>query len=79
MQSTNYSRKLEKTGRLMIPSKLREEMGMIPGEEYSFSILTKDGHKYICIDCGIPKTKTSLEEAMRIVQESGMRIVQNDS
>lgn len=63
----------------MIPSRLREEMGMVPGLEYSFSILTKDGRNYICIDCGTPETKTSLEEAMRIVQESGMKIVQDDS
>lgn len=75
MRNTNYSRKLDKTGRLIIPSKLREEVGMIPGQEYSFSILTKDKHTYLCIDCGIPEDKPSLEEAIKIVQESGMKVV----
>ena len=79
MQVTEYSRKLEKSGRLMIPIRLREEMGLVPGKEYHFFTHIEDGHKFICIDCG-PEidTNTTLEQAMKIVQENGLKIVQND-
>lgn len=61
----------------MIPIKLREQMGMEAGKEYSFFVHFENGHKFICIDCGTPETE--LEQAMKIVQASGMKIVQNDN
>ena len=51
-------------------------MGLIPGREYYFSTLEKDGRKYICIDCG--SCNDELTEAMQIVQAHGLKIVQND-
>lgn len=54
-------------------------MGLIPGREYYFSTLEKDGRRYICIDCGsVADSIASLEEAMKIIQASGMKIVQSD-
>ena len=47
-------------------------MGLIPGREYYFSTLEKDGRRFICIDCG-PIENTSLEEAMKIVQANGLK------
>lgn len=76
MQATNYSRKLEKTGRLMIPIRLREEMGMKTGKEYYFFTHEVNGQKYICIDCG-SVSKTTLEEALQIVKENGIEIIQS--
>lgn len=61
----------------MIPIRLREEMQMETGKEYHFFIHELNGRKYICIDCGSPP-KTTLEEAMQIVQENGLMIVQKD-
>lgn len=61
----------------MIPIRLREEMGMETGKEYYFFTHEINGRKYICIDCG-STPKTTLEEAMQIVQENGLKIVQND-
>lgn len=77
MEETTFSRKLEKSGRLMIPIKLREEMNMIPGREYHFFTTIENGRKFICIDCGPEIADTTLEQAMKIVQASGMKIVQN--
>lgn len=34
-----------------------------------------DGRNYICIDCGL---NTELEEAMKLIQKAGLKIVQND-
>lgn len=63
----------------MIPSKLREQMGLVPGKEYSFYIHEQEGKRFICIDCGTPETNISLEQAMQIVQANGLKIVQKDS
>lgn len=79
MQETTFSRKLEKNGRLMIPVELRKQMNMEPSKEYRFFTLAQDGRKFICIDCGPEITNEALEQAMKIIQESGMKIVQNDS
>ena len=39
-------------------------MGLVSGQEY-----------YICIDCG--SVDSSLEEAMKIIQANGLKIVEN--
>lgn len=72
MESTGYSRKLDSTGRLVIPTRLREQMGLIIGHEYSFYTLEDDnGRKFICIECpGIDAN--TLAEARRIVAKFGM-------
>lgn len=75
MEETAFSRKLEKTGRLMIPIKLREQMGMVAGREYYFFTKVENGRKLICIDCGPEIPNDALEQAMKIVQASGMKIV----
>lgn len=78
MESTPFSRKLEQSGRLMIPVKLREQVGLVPGKEYSFFTHEENGRKFICIDCGVPESQVSLEEAMKVIQANGLKIVQSD-
>lgn len=51
-------------------------MGLITGKEYYFTTMEKDGRRYICIDCG-PVDTTSLEEAMKIIQANGLKVVEN--
>lgn len=75
MQETTFSRKLDSSGRIMIPIRLREQMGLTSGQEYYFTTMVKDGRKYICIDCG--SVDSSLEEAMKIIQANGLKIVKN--
>lgn len=77
MNSTGYSRKLDSTGRLVIPTKLREKMGLIPGREYQFYTMEDEaGRRFICIECPAI-TNEMLDEARRIVQKYGMKSSQN--
>lgn len=79
MEETSYSRKLEKTGRLMIPIKLREEMNMVSGKEYHFfKYIDEDGRRFVCIDCGLPDTQMTVEQAIQIIQARGLKIVEDD-
>lgn len=75
MAESTYSRKLDAMGRIMIPVRLRDQLGLVTGREYSFEVRQIDGRNYICIDCG---PNSDLEEAMRIVRKAGLRIIQND-
>lgn len=69
IEETKYSRKLDSTGRLVIPTRLREQMGLETGEEYTFYIGQDDeGSKYICIKCpGIDEK--AVEEARKIIEQ----------
>lgn len=76
MAETTFSRKLDSSGRIMIPVRLRDQMGLITGKEYYFTTMEKDGRRFICIDCGSVEN-TSLEEAMKIIQANGLKVVED--
>lgn len=76
MTPTQFSRKLDSSGRIMIPVKLREQMNLQPGQVYYFSTMEENGHKFICIDCGPAISNEELDEAMRIIRASGLKIMQ---
>lgn len=59
----------------MIPIELRKELNMSAGKEYQFYLLNENAHRFICIDCGPEITDEALAQAIKIVQESGMKIV----
>ena len=70
MIETTFSRKLDSMGRLTIPIRLREEVGMEIGETYTFyKHVDTDGTAYLCIKCGDP-----LAEAKRKLAEAGYSI-----
>lgn len=75
MTETVFSRKLDATGRIMIPIKLREQMGLTAGQEYYFLTAEEGGRKYICIDCGPTISNAELDRALQIIQASGMKVV----
>ena len=79
MEDTGYSRKLDSTGRLVIPTKLREKMSMMVGNEYHFFTHEDDtGRRFICIECpGIDEKM--LEEARRIIEKYGMKFTRPDT
>lgn len=77
MEATDYSRKLEQNGRILIPVKLREQMNLKAGQIYHFFIHEENGRKYICIDCGASANR-DIEQAIKLLQANGMKIVQND-
>ena len=68
LENTGFTRKLDSTGRLVIPTKLRERMGLVIGNEYPFYTMeTEDGRNFICIECpGI--SEEMLEEARRLLE-----------
>jgi bifunctional DNA-binding transcriptional regulator/antitoxin component of YhaV-PrlF toxin-antitoxin module len=73
MKEHKYARKLETTGRIMIPSKIREKVGLVPGKEYAFSLLKRDGRMFICIDCG--DVPDELTQAVQLIEKNGMKVV----
>lgn len=79
MQQTKYARKLDQTGRMMIPIRLREEMNMIAGKTYPFCTLVENGRNYICIDCGPVEDAVTVEEALEIIRRAGLKVAGEDS
>ncbi|MCM1217367.1 MAG: division/cell wall cluster transcriptional repressor MraZ [Lachnospiraceae bacterium] len=72
MEETGYSRKLDTMGRIMLPIRLREQLGLIIGHEYDFFMYVEpDGRKFLCIECPSIK-KEEIEQARKIVAKFGM-------
>ena len=72
MRDTEYSRRLDSSGRLVVPSKLREELRMEVGDEYVFFIHEQDGKTYLCVECY--RKENEIERAKRILAEAGIKI-----
>lgn len=72
MKETEYSRRLDSSGRLVIPSKLREELRMEVGDDYVFYIHELKGKTYLCIECY--RKEDEIERAKRILAEAGIKI-----
>ena len=75
MKETEYSRRLDSSGRLVIPSKLREELRMEVGDEYAFYIHEFEGRTYLCVECY--RKENEIERAKRILAEAGIKILEN--
>lgn len=72
MIETQYARRLDTSGRLVIPSKLREELGLTIGETYVFFKHEENGKIYLCIEC--PEQETEIEKAIKLLQANGIKI-----
>lgn len=71
MKKTEYSRKMDSTGRLVIPSDLREQMDLRSGDECYFYIHEDEQHRtFLCIEC--PRVENEIEKAKRILREAGL-------
>ena len=77
MFETQYARRLDSTGRLVIPSKLREEVGLISGETYTFFTHEENGKVYLCIEC--PKVETELDKAIKILEKNGLKAIDKNA
>lgn len=71
MEITKFSRKMDGMGRITIPTRLREQMGLKIGEEYDFFLHEEGGERFIAISCGFIPQK-ELEEARELVKRYGM-------
>jgi bifunctional DNA-binding transcriptional regulator/antitoxin component of YhaV-PrlF toxin-antitoxin module len=75
MKETEYSRRLDSSGRLVIPSKLRGELKMEQGDEYAFYIHEHEGRTYLCVECF--RKEDEIERAKRILEQAGIKIQEN--
>lgn len=50
IKPTEYQRKVDKIGRLVIPSKLRNHLGIEPDKEYDFFIIEDSNRKFLAIE-----------------------------
>ena len=72
MRETEFSRRLDSSGRLVIPSKLREQLKMETGDEYSFFIHEYEGRTYLCVECF--RKEDEIARAKRILEQAGIKI-----
>ena len=72
MVETQYARRLDTSGRLVIPIRLREELGLTVGEVYSFFKHEENGKTFLCIEC--PEQETEIQKAIKLLQANGMTI-----
>ena len=70
MTETKYARKIDSTGRLVIPVKLREELSLVSDEILTFWTHEQDGKRFLCIEC--PSEETEVERALRVLREHGI-------
>lgn len=63
---------MDSSGRLVIPSKLREELMMEMGDEYQFFIHEVNGKTYLCVECF--RKEDEIERAKRILEQAGIKI-----
>lgn len=77
MLETGFARKLDSSGRLVIPIKLRERLNLKIGEVLPFLIHEEHNKVYLCIEC--KNTKTELDEAIAILRKSGYQIIEQSN
>ena len=73
LQETGYSRKVDSLGRLVIPSKLRTELNLNPGDILDFQLLRMNGKVYLCVPC--PNAATDFDKAKAVIEAAGYTLV----
>jgi AbrB family looped-hinge helix DNA binding protein len=72
MKQTEYSRRVDSSGRIIIPSQLRDELDIRPGDTHEFYIHEHEGKTYLCIECF--RVEDEVEKAKRILREAGIKV-----
>lgn len=70
MRQTEYARRVDSNGRVIIPSQLRDQLDIRPGDELEFFIHEENGKTYLCIECA--RIEDEIEKAKRILREAGL-------
>ena len=73
MEDTGYSRRMDPSGRLVVPAKLREALNMSAGDDYVFYTFQYEGSTYLCVECH--NIENEIERAKRILREAGITSV----
>lgn len=70
MKQTEHSRKVDSNGRIIIPSQLRDQLDIRPGDLLEFCIHEEGGRTFLCVEC--PRVEDEVEKAKRILREAGL-------
>ncbi len=76
MVETGFGRKLDSSGRLVIPIRLRERLRMNDGQVYQFFIHEENGKTYLCVEC--PEVKDEITNALEVLKRNGFLIEETD-
>jgi AbrB family looped-hinge helix DNA binding protein len=63
MKKTEHSRKIDSNGRVILPSQLRDELQLKPGDLAEFFVHEENGRTYLCIEC--PNIEDEIAKAKR--------------
>lgn len=69
MVHTEYARKIDSNGRVIIPSQLRDQLDIRPGDSMEFFIHEENGKTYLCIECY--RVEDEIEKAKRVLEAAG--------
>ena len=72
MKQTEYSRKVDSNGRIIIPSQLRDELDIRPQDVLDFYVHEHDGRTFLCVECF--RIEDEIERAKRILREAGIKL-----
>lgn len=76
MVETGFGRKVDSSGRLVIPVKLREQLHIREGQVYQFFTHEEGGKVYLCVEC--PEVKDEITNALDVLRRNGFLIEEND-
>ena len=72
MKQTEHARKVDSNGRVMIPSQLRDQLDIRPGDILDFYIHEENGKTYLAFEC--TRVEDEIEKAKRILREAGIKL-----
>lgn len=72
MVQTEYARKVDTSGRVIIPSQLRDQLDIRPGDAMEFFIHEENGKTYLCIECY--RVENEIEKAKRVLEAAGFSL-----
>ena len=70
MKQTEHSRKVDSNGRIIIPSQLRDQLDIRPGDLLEFYIHEDNGRTFLCVECA--RVEDEVERAKRVLREAGL-------
>ena len=78
MELTQWSRKIDKMGRIVLPVRLREQYGLVSGLECPiYTHEDEEGRFYLCFQSP-PRSVQNYKEAMEILQRLGYTMKKDD-
>ena len=51
MKQTEYARRVDSNGRVIIPSQLRDQLDIRPGDTLDFFTHEENGKTFLCVEC----------------------------